>query len=657
VRRAVLAALLLALAVSGAAHAFYPDGASIVSAHFGRLEQADDVTQFAAISGDGRYVVYQTRARNLYADDDPDPPGRARVGGLFRLELATGAVELVADGNLAPEDDPNQVLVRGALNPSVSADGRYVAFSSAYQLVPADTNGNVDVYVRDMTVPIRAPGAFDLVSARDGGDVPASYAPRTPDMPGLNPGAEVTRGAAISADGSKVVFRSTELDSDLPDRPATDTPGFQVFLRDREADTTTLVTRRTADGGPAGGALGPAGLSADGTTVVWTGRNAPEQTRFIGGENVDPSFFHYLWRRVADGAGAPTRRITGASDPDDPACPPDAQVAFDQTSTGPCFGPLTEPEYLRATITSLLPAISGDGMRVAFLTGAGPRPNANTAQGLDLYLTDMSPHLTRKQATIELTREGPLSDPATGSPIESVTMSTDGRRLAVTSSRTSFVLPALRYVGSTRLAATARELYVIDLGPRTIERVTRAHTGADTDGDVVNDPTLSADGERIAFVSFAGNLFFGDGFAHADAFWTERRPEPQPVPPGGGGSGGRSGTGIVAVEEDPSGPDLGARAVSARRGRIKLRVRVPAAGTVTLAARARVGRPPARRTLARATRFSPRGAVLSVTLRIVRRYRGELRRRGRIPVRVRVTYSPSRGGQRVSRSVRAVFRK
>jgi Tol biopolymer transport system component len=652
----VLLPVLLGLAGAAEAQAFYGFGAHIVSAHFGRLEQADDASQFAAISGDGRYVVYQTRARNLFADDDPDPPGQARIGGIFRFDLATGVVELVADGNLTSEEDTNTLVVRGAQNPSVSADGRHVAFSTAYQHVPEDTNGNIDVYVRDMSVPIRAPGGFELVSARDGGDTPASYGPRDPDTPGLNPGAEVTRGAAISADGTKVVFRTTDATSDLPARPTTDTPGFQVFLRDRVANTTTLVTRRTSDGEPAGGALGPAGISRDGSTVVWTGQNAGEQTRFVGGENASPNLLYYLWRRAADGPSAPTRRITGVSDPDDPACPPDAQIAFDQSSTGPCFGPLTETEQTGG-IGALLPAMSADGRRVAFLTGGGPRPNATTGPGLDLYLTDMSPGLTRKQSTTELTREGRIGDAASGAPIESVTMSADGRRLAITTFRTAFVLPALTLVGSSRLQPTVRELYTIDLETRTIERVVRASDGSDANGDVTGEATLSDDGQRVAFVSFAGNLFFGDGNERPDAFWVERVPEPAPGAGGGGGFLAGRPPAQVLLEEDPSGPVLGVRVRRGRKGRLTLRVRVPAPGTVTAAARARVGRPRVRRTLARRTRFAPRAGVVRIRLRVVRRYRRELARRGRIPVRIRVTFSPSRGGQRLGRDVRATFRK
>ena len=47
-----------------------------------------------------------------------------------------------------------------------------------------------------------------------------------------------------------------------------------------------------------------------------------------------------------------------------------------------------------------LPAISGDGYTVAFLTGPVPRPLAFTGVGLDLYVTDMTPGLSRKNATI-----------------------------------------------------------------------------------------------------------------------------------------------------------------------------------------------------------------------------------------------------------------
>jgi hypothetical protein len=659
------AAIAAALAAPPAAPASWGnaaddvDGAQLISADYTRLEQGDDSTVFAAISGDGRYVAIQTRARNFFADDDPDPPGGYRAGGIFRFDLQTRDLEKVADGDLFDEAT-NEFVRRGASNPSISADGRYVAFATAERLVAADVNDNVDVYVRDMSVAIGSPAAFDLVSARDGGDVAASYGEPPFPFPGSEPGADVSRGVAISADGQRVAFR-TEAPSDLPAAASADVPAGQVLLRDRATDTTTLVTAvRDAETGqmteqPAGGALGAA-ISADGTTVAWTGGNAAVQTRFLGGENPAPTFFYYLWRRVADGPGAQTRRITGLADPDDPSCPPDAVTNFDQGSTGPCFGPLTDQESNRFGISAQLPALSGDGYTVAFLTGSGPRPEAFTAPGLDLFLTDMRPGLSRKESTVELTRDTVGGDPATSPPLDGIAMSSSGRYVAVTTVRTRFALSALELLGDPRQVPGPRELYVVDLQDRTVERVTHSRAGGDVDADVLNGATISADGSRLAFASFAGNLFYGDANQRTDAFVATRRPDPEGGEPEvGPKSGGSAGT----VEIDGGAPRIAARARSAPGGLVSLTVSVPAAGGVKALARARVGTPRKLRTLATATARA-RGATRSevrIRLRPVARYRAELRERETIAARVSVSYVASRGGRRGFASLRVRFRQ
>ncbi|HEY5941562.1 MAG TPA: hypothetical protein VIT89_01715 [Solirubrobacterales bacterium] len=656
-RIAVIAAVLgMALLAPATASAFYGNGAQIVSADFARGEQGDDATVFAAISADGRYVAIQTRARNFFGDDDPDPPGRYRAGGIFRFDLETKALQKVADGDLFDEAT-NGFLRRGASNPSISADGRSVAFATAEPLVPADLNDHVDVYVRDMSVAIGLPGAYDLVSARDGGDVPASYGPASVPTPGSEPGSDVSRGVAISADGQKVAFR-TDAPTDLPASGGVDVAAGQVFVRDRQADSTTLVTAKRDPGSgamtmtPAGGAFGAA-LSGDGTTVAWTGNNAGEQTRFLGGETPDASFPYYLWRRVADGPAAPTRRITGLADPDDPACPPGSFSFFDQTSTGPCFGPLTDQEANRTSISGQLPAISADGRTVAFLTGAGPRPLASTGPGLDLFLTRMDAGLTRKAATVELTRDTVGTDAATASPLGSVAFAADGRHLAVTTVRTNFVLPALQLLGEPRQVPGPRELYAVDLQAGTIERVTRSYSEGDIGADVLNGPTISADGSRIAFASFAGNIFFGDANQTADAFVAERVPEEPPVLPSAPGI--ERGSTIEASR----GPGLRVRLEERPGGVVLITVSVPEAGGVKAVAKAAAGQPRKPRTLATANGRA-RGIARSevkLLLRPVERYRPELRRRGVIPGRVIVTYITARGGRRASVSRAIAFRQ
>lgn len=659
-RQGLLAGLLLAGACFGAeppdARAAYANGAEIVSASTARQEQGDDVTESAAVSRDGRFVAFRTRASNFFADDDPDPPGQFRVGGVFRRDLQTGRLELVADGDFRDEEPPNDLLLRGAGNPSINGDGRFVVFATTQRLVAQDTNTNLDVYVRDMTVPIRSAGAFDLVSARDGGDVPASYEPAATAREGGDLGSDVSPGTAISDDGQRVVFRSVAK-SDLPARAAADAEGFQVLHRDRVTNRTTLVTHVRATGEPAGGAFGPAGISGDGSTVIWTGRNAPAQTRFIRGESVDELAFYYLWRRVDDGAAAAARRITGAVDPDDPACTEAEPVVQDETVTGPCYGPLTRPERSGSDILSLLPVMSANGRRVAFVTGAGPRPNPNTQPNLDLYLTDMSPGVSRKAGTVELTRDGTAGDRSQSASIDALAMTGDGSRLVVGTARTRFVLPALQLIGRPA-ADDFREVYAIDLEQRTIERATRSLDGGEIDGDVSAALSVSDDASRIVFTSAASNFFFGDANDRRDAFAlrlapdtpAETPPPPPPPPPDDGGGD---------PDPPPQEAELSLRVASRRDGAVLVVARVPAAGRLALSARFRP-QPRGRRrgreqTLASTATTARRAGTIRVVLKPARRFRSELARRRKIAATLRATFVPASGGNRVARRVKATF--
>ncbi|HEX5610391.1 MAG TPA: hypothetical protein VFX45_09915 [Solirubrobacterales bacterium] len=626
------------------------EGAEMVSADFSRHEQGDDATRFAAVSADGRFVAIQTRARNLFADDDGDPPGQLRVGGIFRFDTQTRALAKVADGDLLRESD-NTLVARGATNPSISADGRFVAFSTGQRLVAADANDNFDVYVRDMSKAATNPAAYVLVSALDGGDLAATYAPQA--VPGAtNPGAAASPGVAISADGNRVAF-TTAAASNLPASPTATVASGQLLVRDIAAHSTTPVTsvREAASGQmtsePAGGALGAA-ISADGSTVAWTGANGPAQTRMILGENTDPNFNYFLWRRAPFGPGQPTRRITGISDPDDATCRqqeeanPGQPVIFNPNATGPCFGPLSDQEASRTDISGQLPVLSGDGSTVAFLTGAGPRPLVQNAPGLDLYLTEMGPGKTRK-ATVELTRDNFTSDLESTLPIGSIAMSSNGRFLAMTSGRTKFPLPALQLVGGSRAVPGPQELYIVDLQARTIERVTHSISGGDVNGGAIDGVTISADGSQIAFASFAGNLFQGDANGRSDAFLASRMPETPLGPPTGGALGG----GASSQKVDRAPPRVIVRGKTKRGGVVVLTITVPAAGGIAAVATARTGKAAKPRTVAsRKTHVRGKG-TFKVVMRAGAAFRPLLQNGGKLEAKVRVTFSPKGGGRKL----------
>jgi Tol biopolymer transport system component len=88
----------------------------------------------AAISADGRYVAFQSYASNLGPHDNP------AFLDVFVKDLRTGKVFLASRGDGAPADAPSA-------SPSISPDGRYVAFNSkATNLSPEDTDRKIGVF-------------------------------------------------------------------------------------------------------------------------------------------------------------------------------------------------------------------------------------------------------------------------------------------------------------------------------------------------------------------------------------------------------------------------------------------------------------------------------------------------------------------------------
>jgi Tol biopolymer transport system component len=169
-------------------------------------EQGNGDSDYPSISADGRYVAFTSFATNLVAGDTNG------FNDVFVRDRQSRTTELVSVDSSGEQGNGG-----GGTN-SISPNGRYVAFSnSSTNLVPGDTNGAVDVFLRD-----RQTGTTELVSV---------------DSSGMQAN-DFTSSPSISADGRYVTFESlaTNLVHD-------DTNGiWDVFVRDRQSGTTDLVS-------------------------------------------------------------------------------------------------------------------------------------------------------------------------------------------------------------------------------------------------------------------------------------------------------------------------------------------------------------------------------------------------------------------------------
>jgi hypothetical protein len=655
------------LAVSAApAHAAWAPGASVASASGALL--GDDRSTAPLLSADGRYVVFSTSASVLLGD--PPNPDERYSGGLVRKDLSTGEVAIVAPPQrVLRSDGTEQGSGTGAGEPlaGISADGRYVLFGTRARLANGDgASRSPDVYVRDMTQPASGAGSYELVSARDGSVTGADYADAAI---GSTPGFA---GYALSADGRRAVFVSAGA-SNLPDRATPATPARQTWVRDLDARTTRLVSRRKDDGSavgapavqPTGKGTGPATamISGDGTKVVWTAGNAETQTPTLPAEGTLGIQSTLLWRDLATPT-APARRVAGAVDLDDPACSPGGYAPSD-TAVGPCYGPFVNSEGTSDTTAGttsdntsglLLGGVSADGMRVLFTSSAFRRPLDRNGHRADTgFLADMRPGVRRKDG---VTVAWSYPNVSTRKPIANGRLAPDGRHAVFVSRDIRF--DGLQNVGPFPTGSLQPpNAFAVDLDARTVELATRAADGGDyaTESQAAGTgsaPSVAADGSAVAFDASDGNLFLGDANGVEDVLVVRT------VPPSDAASIVPAPPTLPAPPTDASRPQplpsryfvtLGRVTVSRRTGTATLRVSLPVGGTLTAkatgTAKRTVRRNGRRRTtttrvaVGSARRTMKRAGTFTITVKVGAKARAALRRSPyKLAVRLGLSFRP-----------------
>jgi len=209
------------------------------------------------ISRDGRFVVFFSFASNLVSGDTNGAPD------IFVRNLSAGTTERVSVDSSGVEGNGGS---GGPLDlPDISADGRFVAFSStATNLVPGDTNGVPDIFVHD-----RVTGVTERVSVSSTGvqsDGTSFFKPViTPDG----------RFVAFTDRGTNLVPGDTNFVDD-------------VFVRDRLNGLTERISLNSTGGEAPDGGFRPA-ISDNGLVVAFTSLDplVPGDTN-----NVDDAYVH-----------------------------------------------------------------------------------------------------------------------------------------------------------------------------------------------------------------------------------------------------------------------------------------------------------------------------------------------------------------------------
>ena len=354
--------LLAAGAVAAGALGASGDGVldtTLVSRATGAAGAAGDTTSLEpSVSADGRYVAFDSFADNLDPDSDDS------IKDVFVRDLQADTTTLVsrATGTAGSVGDGDSV------DCSISADGRYVAFTSEADNLDPDSNDSfADVFVRDLqsnttTLVSRASGAAGVVS----------------DSVSLS-------GTSISADGRHVAFSSNADNLDLDSNDSV----VDVFVRDLEADTTTLASRASGAAGVVGdNSSFNASISADGEHVGFKS----------GADNLDPdsndSVDDVFVRDLQADTTALASRAGGA-----------AGVVGDSGSEGP--------------------SLSSDGSQVAFVSGADNLDADSDDSVGDVFVRDLEGNTTTL-ASRASGAAGAVGDGSSSAP----SISDDGRHIA-----------------------------------------------------------------------------------------------------------------------------------------------------------------------------------------------------------------------------------
>lgn len=382
-----------------------------------------------SISADGRFIAFESTATNLVPGDTNN---KSDIFVRDRLTNITTRISVNSIGNQGNFD---------AFNPTISADGRFVAFeSNSTNLVAADTNNTSDIFLHD-----RLNGRTTRISVDSTG--------KEGDRPSLNP--------SISADRHFITFESNSTNL----VPGDTNNNSDIFIRDIETNTTTRVSVNSTENQGNIGSFNPS-ISANGRFVAF---DSLADNLVAGDTNSTRDIF------VRDIQTNTTTRVSVNS-------------SGNQGNSG-----------------SISAAISADSRFVAFQSNASNLVTGDTNGTSDIFVYD---RLTNTTSIASMNSTGDRANRSSFKP----SISADGRFVAFDS------------LADNLAAADTNGTNDIFVRDRDTATTTRISVNSENQGaDITSfNPAISASGNVVAFDSFATNLVPQDTNSSRDVFISHR---------------------------------------------------------------------------------------------------------------------------------------
>ncbi|MFH1346539.1 MAG: hypothetical protein ABIL01_35910 [Pseudomonadota bacterium] len=458
-----------------------------LAAEFGNVNEAD-----IAVSRSGNFIVSWTDGGFYSSDVHAQAFSSYQDSFFVSGTLSTQRVSVASNGAQAIGNNANDGV-------SISGNGRYVVFSSsASNLVPHDTNGNLNIYAgQDIFVRDQVTNTTERVSvASDGTEADAG-----------------SFGASISADGRYVTFlsRATNLIAD-------DNISTGLFVHDRVTHATTLVP--VEFGTPIS-----ATISEDGRYLAYLSGNYNPGT--FSPNNI---YIYDLVTRATDTlvtggislmVDLPLGKPTISADGNYVVFTSRLPLLQDDTGVNTYIIERSTHALERVTGPSLngfyvSPSISADGRYVAFISSAADIVPGDVNGANDVFVYDRLTHTTER---IPTTSDHPdaIGDPVT------VAISADGRYVTYNGYQLS------NHLGLSEES----DFFVYDRLTRATELLT-AGSGPKGNPLAVGpglEPhvAISEDGRFVAFGSWSSSLVPGDTNASLDYFVVDLQSNANPV--------------------------------------------------------------------------------------------------------------------------------